>query len=363
MNLKGYRWKMSSILLGVLIGLMMSYLIDASFIIQEFLFGSLKNQKVVNVSINPPRKKGRLGFGRVELPPISSRRLCGRVAVENLPKLWKRNRAILDPHREVSKNITTTGSWALWLGDPQPGYLGKLGGDGPSAEELKLKSHIRVALPTVPRSGNLWFRDLWQKATGRTTGSVYVERGFFDIACSAWLKKDAGATPDCQNGEHVLVKSHTPFLPIDKNYLYDADFSNISYAINIIRNPFDNRRAWSKYTTIPILMQQFSYQWRAHHEFWESAGRMGLARYMLRYEDMLLDVEKEMRGALNAIPGKKLWTEEKLQTAVKERPPNWKFEQKCGQSLGDLSHEEMIFMKERFGGTMAKYGYFLDYEN
>jgi len=109
-------------------------------------------------------------------------------------------------------------------------------------------------------------------------------------------------------------------------------------------------------------MQEFSYLWRAHHEFWESTGREGLARYILRYEDMLIDVEKELRGALAVVPGKKLWTEESLQAAIKYRPASKKFEEKCGESLGDLSHEEMVFMKERFGGTMAKYGYFLEYE-
>jgi len=109
-------------------------------------------------------------------------------------------------------------------------------------------------------------------------------------------------------------------------------------------------------------MQKFSYQWRGHHDFWESAGRMGLARYQLRYEDMLLDVEKVLRGALAAVGGKNFWTEETVQYALERYPAKFNFQEKCGEALGDISHEEMIFMKESFGGMMEKYGYFLMYE-
>jgi len=351
------KWQIRSILFGILIGLVISYISSAHSEVQN-----LENEAFMSPKSTISKSKT---FGRIEPPPVSSRRLCGRVAVKDLPKLDTSNVWMLKPHRKVSKNIPTTGSWALWLGDAEPGYLGKIGGDGPSEEALKSKSHIRVALPTVPRSGNHWFRDLWEKATGRTTGAVFdSHETFFDGACSIHLKRNAGATPDCKNGEHVLVKSHTPFQAImHKDYKYDADYSNLSYAINIIRNPFDNHRAWDKfYAPRKIFMQEFSYLWRAHHEFWETSGREGLARYMLRYEDMLIDVEKELRGALDAVPGKKLWTEKTIRAAINYRPASKKFEDKCGESLGDLSHEEMVFMKERFGGTMARYGYFLEYE-
>jgi len=355
-----------SILLGVLIGCMMP-LIYANSKTQDLWYINLMSQKVFPVVSNDTTRKKEdwMGFQHLELPPMSSRRLCGRVAVENLPKLEKYNRKMLDPHRGVSNNIPTKGYWALWLGNPQPGYLGMVGGDRPSDEELKLKSQIRIALPTVPRSGNHWFSNLWREATGRSTGSIWSEGGVFDFdrVCSAYLEKPARLWPDCRNGDHVLVKSHTPFLPLDQNYLYDADYRNLSYAINTIRNPFDNHRAWAKYSKKKQPMQKFSYQWRAHHDFLESAGRMGLARYVLRYEDMLIDVEKEFRGALAAVPGRKFWTEEGLQGAIQSWPASYKFEEKCGESLGDLSHEEMVFMKEMFGGTMAKYGYFLEYED
>merc|ERR1719189_1823369 len=87
---------------------------------------------------------------KVDTISSDSWRLCRRVAVEDLPKLKRNNSDILDPHTGVSSNKPNKGHWTLWLGDPQPGYLGKLGGDGPSDEELKLKSQIRIALPTVP---------------------------------------------------------------------------------------------------------------------------------------------------------------------------------------------------------------------
>ena len=78
------------------------------------------------------------------------------------------------------------------------------------------ESELFVAvLPTVPRSGNTLFREIYERATGARTYSVFREGGEH-VGKNLWLSKGVRA-----QGQHrtsvnpclKLVKTHYPFVP------------------------------------------------------------------------------------------------------------------------------------------------------
>jgi len=301
---------------------------------------------------------------------FKTKRICRSVDVRDLAN-FDGEIETLKPHKELPK-APKSGVWTLFLGEPAKNHIGlqnwKTSFSKGSAR-AQSQTYPRIAFPSVPRSGNHWFRDLWESATRLTTGTVFEQHTgnkhldtMWDEHCSAHLRVPEGTRkfPNCNGGQPILVKSHTPFQALmRKDYKYDADFSNISFVMHLVRNPIDNWDAWDRfYAPRKIPIQEFAYLWAAHHQFWEQFNVV--PRFVLRYEDMLLDIRKTFKEALAAAPGVSSISGD-FEKALKTNAPSKSFDKKCGVAISRLSHQELEWLRQYFGHVMEAYGYKLKF--
>jgi hypothetical protein len=161
----------------------------------------------------------------------------------------------------------------------------------------------------VPRTGNGWFRGLFEAATGVCSLSVFEEHGYrYDERARAFLAP-CGWLGDCALlhppglGEPYLVKTHYPFTTrstdpavvtrwasmrvffclkywgssLQRRRQSDV-LGTVSYVISPVRNPLDNHEAYIRYvasvnpefrSTFPHLgLRSFVRAWAEHHEYW-----------------------------------------------------------------------------------------------
>lgn len=191
-----------------------------------------------------------------------------------------------------------------------------------------------VWLASFPKSGNTWTRsflahyfmppgqapdinnlrrfttaDVRQDFFDRAAGRPFVAQTFDD-----WLlmrvkavKLIAASKP----GTH-FVKTHCPILRIGPIDLIDPAVT--AAAVYIIRNPFDVAPSYARHLGVgideaiatmenekainatPTRILEIIGRWDHHVESW--TGAPGLARHVMRYEDMIADTERAFRGLL-----------------------------------------------------------------
>eukprot|EP00056_Hartaetosiga_gracilis_P015096 m.241256 g.241256 ORF g.241256 m.241256 type:complete len:364 (-) comp19463_c0_seq1:1112-2203(-) len=161
----------------------------------------------------------------------------------------------------------------------------------------------RIALASIPRTGNGWIRGLIEGATGVASESIFKEgpASHFNERSGGYGKR-CGWLEDCSLVGHsvgihpVVIKTHFPFtshenseelLKENKN-----DVGDVSYIIAPARNPLDNYEAWDRYQTDRLdektwkhtTLKEFVRAWAEHHEYWYG---LGVPMFVYRYEDLV----------------------------------------------------------------------------
>ncbi|CAM9884819.1 unnamed protein product, partial [Phaeothamnion confervicola] len=235
---------------------------------------------------------------------------------------------------EISENKT-----AAWLGlhrwDDRYEY-GSATADAAAAE----LGYCRVHMPSVPRSGSTWWRELFEMATGRPTAAMWPEGGKFSERYQAFLpddpcgsepnvmegKKSNGKSYPCRNlvmpdrSEPILFKSHTPYWPsFDRPQLLP---DKTCMLVILVRNPLDNLDAFNRYVAkkARINLRTFLPQWAGHINHWLAAFP-DTPVYVFRYEDILRDASAALRDALAALPGRWRRDEGSIAAAVEAYGP------------------------------------------
>jgi hypothetical protein len=191
-----------------------------------------------------------------------------------------------------------------------------------------------IWLASFPKSGNTWIRSLLAQyfmppgqapdlnnLRNFTTGDV--RRDFFDAAAGGrydgstiadWLEMRpralrliAGSKPT-----HHFVKTHCQTMRVGDTDLIPPEVT--AAAIYIMRNPFDLAPSFARHqacdldTAIDRMMNPDSMagtaegifeplgRWDDHVTSWTTAP--GLSRHVLRYEDMIANTGKAMRGLI-----------------------------------------------------------------
>lgn len=201
------------------------------------------------------------------------------------------------------------------------------------------KEAILVGMPTIPRSGNTYFRKLLELSSGFATGNVWeqaerwekctdhVNTTYFDNMCTC------GCINDCENvrqpkpSEPYVVKSHYPFL--DKAKGQTSQFKTkkgknvvLTRLIFTIRNPLDNFISWHRYQLrTEETLAEFIDAWADHFAFWfNRAADKCIQTTVIRYEDFIKpgmtgDVMEEMLRGIGYKPDKG-----RIQKALKRWP-------------------------------------------
>lgn len=130
----------------------------------------------------------------------------------------------------------------------------------------KKTSPQRTALASFPKSGNTWLRILLEKATGKTSGSVYTDRVYTRTTL-----------------EGVVTKTH------------ELEYRDYNKAIHLIRNPFDVVDSYFHHKQKMDGLQDLNWSdhlqtttsdWKAHTAYWMEAP---LPTLIVRYEDLKRD--------------------------------------------------------------------------
>lgn len=159
-----------------------------------------------------------------------------------------------------------------------------------------------VILPTVPRSGNTLFRDLFHEATGIQTHSVFEEGG--TIALHGYVHVSHNVLSGFRvDWCRLVVKVHFPFIGGPGEFPF---FS----AIRTIRDPLSNYGAWVDYCEtkewceeipgLPKGFEKFVEKWVRFHEFWDSVR---VPTHIIRFEQLTTEPCAVMKQAIENQPG------------------------------------------------------------
>lgn len=273
------------------------------------------------------------------------------------------------------------GKFKLWIDKTAPN-LG-LHWDGKKINQSC--GYYRLNFPVVPRTGSTWFRQIWEEATGITSGNMWRENTEFDPSLQAYINKTRCGTdfskaggvkkpPDCSKAnmrppgrnETLLFRSHMPFFP---TYPSDLGANCIDFNILMLRNPFDVFHSLVRCykgdhakQSICFSPMEFLGKWVFHYDFWMSQKQ---PLYVFRYEDLRLNLKETVLGIFNALPKvlTKGLTLEKLQGVIERQTGDVnEFKKKCGGNMRhNWNRNEMFQVMAYYAPHMAKYGYRIEF--
>ncbi|MCH9621997.1 MAG: hypothetical protein S4CHLAM20_14300 [Chlamydiia bacterium] len=221
------------------------------------------------------------------------------------------------------------------------------------AEKVKT-SPQRIYLATYPRSGNHWVRWLIEEATLIATGSVYTisepigKRYTKDktlLKGNPWVDWQNPSF----NNHFSLLKTHYPFL----KYPMPRNFAHCDLVIRLIRNPIDSLSSHAKREKIPKKKLSNGYikdhlrAWSDFHTYWDKQPNV----LTIRYEDLLIEPEKNLELILNALEFK--YSQSDIKRAVAAFPPRGKHL----KHLDNYTMRNLAFIQERLIHRLEKYNY------
>jgi len=163
------------------------------------------------------------------------------------------------------------------------------------------EDRLVAVLPTVPRSGNTLFRQMFEIATGTATHTVFDAEparrtGTSDDVFAgdgAVTHNDAMPIDECA----YVVKTHYPFFVVRPLFQFGVQ-------IRSVREPLSNYGAWidwchaNSYNGTGVCGQtahfpEFVDSWAAHHTFWDS---FGMTATLFNFAYLLYDPIGTLRG-------------------------------------------------------------------
>lgn len=222
----------------------------------------------------------------------------------------------------------------------------------------------RVFLATYPRSGNHWFRYLFEEVTHVATSSVYCDHNpQHIIEPFPWggYAPENGYEGNCrypESGEMIIIKTHYPALS-KREY----DENPYVKVIRIIRHPIDSFFSYYAFQhdkLPPNFKMPTSYvlesikMWKNFQTYWDKQPNV----ITIRYEDFYNYPEKSLSRIFKQLnyPGV---TKKDIKRAVTMHPPR-------GGILKHLSrytNEDYKTIKDGLKDLMKKYGYDVPYPN